>query len=192
MKRAIILIGYQNDYFAKDGILKSVVEESSKNTNIIENTVNLIKNCKDFLIITTPILFTEDYSELSEPVGILKTIKNVGAFKKGSKGAETIDELKDFGDKIMEIPGKQGLNSFINTDLEKILLDNNVNHVYIAGTVASICIDSTGRSAIERGFKVTMLTDCISGRTIFEKEFFCDKIYPLYAENALSTDLINQ
>lgn len=192
MRKAIILIGYQNDYFAKDGILRSVVEESSRVTNIIENTVNLIKNCKDALLIATPIIFTEDYSELSDPVGILKTIKEVGAFKKGSRGSETIDELKIFGDKITEIPGKLGLNSFINTDLEKTLLEHNINQVYIAGTVASICIDSTGRSAVERGFKVTMLTDCISGRTVFEKDFFCENIYPLYAENLLSTDLINK
>jgi len=192
MKKAIILIGYQNDYFAEDGILRSVVEESSRVTNIIENTVNLIKNCKDILLIATPIIFTENYSELSDPVGILKTIKDVEAFKKGNRGSETIDELKAFGDKITEIPGKQGLNSFINTDLEKTLLEHNINHIYIAGTVASVCIDSTGRSAVERGFKVTMLTDCISGRTVFEKDFFCEKIYPLYAENLLSTELLNE
>ena len=121
MKKAIILIGYQNDYFADDGILKSVVEESSRATNIIENTVNLIKKCKDTLVIATPIIFKENYSELSDPVGILKTIKEVEAFKKGNKGSETIEELKAFGDKIIEIPGKQGLNSFVNTDLEKNL-----------------------------------------------------------------------
>ncbi len=191
MKKAIILIGYQNDYFAQDGILKNVVEESSKVTNIIENTVNLIKNCEDTLLISTPIIFTEDYSELTEPVGILKTIKEVGAFKKGSRGSETIAELKTFSNKITEIPGKQGLNAFMNTDLEKTLLEHNISHVYLAGTVASICIDSTGRSAVERGFKVTMLTDCISGRTVFEKDFFCETIYPLYANNVVSSDLIN-
>lgn len=191
MKKAIILIGYQNDYFAKDGILRKVVEESSKVTNVIANTINLVKNCEETLIISTPIIFTANYSELINPVGILKTIRDVGAFKEGSKGAETIAELKTFSNKITEIPGKQGLNAFMNTDLEKTLLEHNISHVYLAGTVASICIDSTGRSAVERGFKVTMLTDCISGRTVFEKDFFCETIYPLYANNVVSSDLIN-
>ncbi|MFC4721129.1 cysteine hydrolase [Geojedonia litorea] len=190
MKKAIILIGYQNDYFAKDGILRSVVEESSKFSNIIENTVNLVKKADDFLIISTPIIFSENYTELSEPVGILKTIKEVGAFKAGCKGSETIDEIKSFGDQIIEIPGKLGLNAFINTDLEQTLIDHGIEHIYLAGTVASICIDSTGRSAVERGFKVTMLSDCISSRTVFEKDFFFDNIFPLYADSCLSGALI--
>ncbi|WP_339662215.1 cysteine hydrolase [Croceibacter atlanticus] len=191
MKTAIILIGYQNDYFAEDGILREVVEESSKVTNIIENTVNLINNCDDKLIISTPIIFSESYAELSEPVGILKTIRDVGAFKEGSKGSETIVELKAFEDKIIEIPGKLDLNAFNNTALEQTLKDNDIKHIYLAGTVASICIDSTGRSAVERGFKVTMISDCISGRTVFEKDFFCENIYPLYSDSVLSTEICN-
>ena len=51
----------------------------------------------------------------------------------------------------------------------------------MAGVVCSICIDSTGRSAFERGYKVTMLSNCISGRTVFEQKFYCENIFPLYA-----------
>jgi len=188
--KALILIGLQNDYFAEDGILKEVVEESSKVSNIIDNIVTLVDKLEDTLIISTPIIFSEDYSELIEPVGILQTIKEVGAFKKGTKGAETIDEIKAFDDKIIEIPGKLGLNAFINTKLEETLKSNNIKEVILAGTVASICIDSTGRSAHERGFKVTMLSDCISGRTIFEKDFYCKNVFPLYSNLTTSKEII--
>ena len=182
LNKAIILIGLQNDYFSEDGILKEVVEESSKVSNIIENIINLVERLDNTLIISTPIIFSEDYNELVDPVGILQTIKEVGAFKKGTKGAETIDQIKAFGDKIIEIPGKLGLNAFVNTSLEETLSSKNIEEVILAGTVASICIDSTGRSAHEKGFKVTMLSDCISGRTVFEKDFYCENVYPLYAK----------
>ena len=182
VNKAIILIGLQNDYFSDDGILKEVVEESSKVSNIIENIINLVERLDNTLIISTPIIFSEDYNELVDPVGILQTIKEVGAFKKGTKGAETIDQIKAFGDKIIEIPGKLGLNAFANTSLEETLSSKNIEEVILAGTVASICIDSTGRSAHEKGFKVTMLSDCISGRTVFEKDFYCENVYPLYAK----------
>ena len=189
VNKAIILIGLQNDYFSDDGILKEVVEESSKVSNIIENIINLVESIENTLIISTPIIFSEDYNELVEPVGILQTIKEVGAFKKGTKGAETIDQIKAFGDKIIEIPGKLGLNAFANTSLEETLSSKNIEEVILAGTVASICIDSTGRSAHEKGFKVTMLSDCISGRTVFEKDFYCENVYPLYA-NITTSDKI--
>ena len=175
-----ILIGYQNDYFASDGILTGVIEESSKNNHVVENTLDLLRTVDLSMFITTPIIFSDDYSELADPVGILKTITEVGAFKKGTTGSETIPELEEFKDKITEIPGKQGLNAFVNTDLETTLRENNIEHVVLAGAVASICIDSTGRAAFEMGFGVTALSDCISGRTIFEHEFYCESVYPLY------------
>jgi nicotinamidase-related amidase len=189
-KKALLLIGFQNDYFLEDGILRGVVEESSKVTGILNNTLNLINELEDILIISTPIIFSKDYSELIEPVGILKTIKEVGAFKKGSSGSQTISQLAQFKDKIIEIPGKQGLNAFINTSLEAVLKENNITNLAFAGTVCSICIDSTGRSAFEKGFNVTMLSDCISGRTVFEQEFYCKDIFPLYANVVTSKELI--
>lgn len=189
-KTALVLIGFQNDYFSKDGILRRVVEESSKVTGILTNTINLIKELEDVLIIATPIIFSENYSELIKPVGILKTIKEVGAFKKDSIGSQTISELTQFKDKIIEIPGKQGLNAFINTTLEAVLKENNITNVAFAGTVCSVCIDSTGRSAFEKGFNVTMLSDCISGRTVFEQTFYCEDIFPLYANVVNSKELL--
>jgi nicotinamidase-related amidase len=189
-KIALVLIGFQNDYFSQDGILRRVVEESSKVTGILTNTLHLIKELGDVLIIATPIIFSENYSELIKPFGILKTIKEVGAFKKGSIGSQTISELAQFKDKIIEIPGKQGLNAFVNTTLEAVLKENNITNVAFAGTVCSVCIDSTGRSAFEKGFNVTMLSDCISGRTVFEQTFYCEDIFPLYANVVNSKELL--
>jgi nicotinamidase-related amidase len=182
-KKAIILIGFQKDYFSKDGILHAVVEESLTVFNVLDKTVNVIeKAIKDeILVISTPIIFSEDYSELHDPIGILSTIKDVGAFKANTEGSKTIEEIKKFDDHILEIPGKQGLNAFINTNLEQLLRDNEIEEVILAGCVCSICIDSTGRSAAEKGFSVTMLSDCISSRTMFEHKFYHEEVFPLYA-----------
>lgn len=183
-KTAVILIGYQNDYFAEDGILHAVIEEASRTTGVLENTLDLLEHLKptEALMITTPIIFTPDYSELIDPVGILKVVKDVGAFRAGTRGSETIPELLAFGDRILEVPGKRGLNAFSNTDLGETLKKNGITDVVLAGAVTSICIDSTGRAAFERGYKVIMLNNCTSGRTMVEQGFYCDKIFPLYAE----------
>lgn len=185
---ALVLIGYQNDYFSNDGILRSVVEESLKVNNTIENTVTLLSqiNSSEMLVIAMPIIFSDEYNELDQdPVGILKTIKELGAFRKNDKGSQTIDELKQFGERINYLPGKHGLNAFIDTDLEKFLIDSGIHNIVLAGAVTSICIDSTGRSASEKGFKVYILSDITSARTQIEQEFYCKQIFPLYA-NVLS------
>lgn len=179
---AFLLIGFQNDYFAGDGILHEVIEVSAQ--SVLRNTVELVESLRstDTLIISTPIIFTPNYEELVDPVGILKTIKEVGAFKKGTKGSETIAEIKKFGDRIEEVPGKRGLNAFSNTDLDNILQENHINNVAIAGVVTSICIDSTGRSAHEKGYRVYILSDCTCGRTEVEQDFYIKNVFPLYAE----------
>lgn len=191
---ALILIGYQNDYFSPNGILHTVIEESSKVTNILANTVHLLEVLADMpvLIIATPIFFTPTYEELSDPVGILKIIKDVGAFQGNKSGSATIRELQPFQSKIVEVPGKRGLNAFGNTNLAELLKQNQITDVVLAGAVTSICIDSTGRSAHEQGFNVTILSDCTSARTTFEQSFYCENIFPLYANVITHEALLKQ
>ena len=188
---ALVLIGFQNDYFSQDGILHAVIEESSRITGVLENTLELLRtHGREFgLVINTPIIFTENYSELKDPVGILKTISEVGAFKQGSKGSEVIEEMQQFDDFVQYVPGKRGLNAFTQTGLAELLRQHHIEHVVFAGTVTSLCIDSTARSAIDNGFKVTVLSDCTSSRTDIEQDFYCQEIFPLYAQVKKSTEL---
>ncbi len=178
---ALILIGYQNDYFAKDGVLRSVIESNAN--RVLSNTLDTLRRLQNTqtAMISTPILFTDDYHELTEPVGILAAIKDAGAFKKGSTGGQTIAELRPFADRIIEVPGKRGLNAFAETNLEDVLHQHGVEDVVLAGVVTSICIDSTGRAAHERGFRVHVLSDVTAGRTDMEQQFYCHDIFPLYA-----------
>ena len=180
---ALILIGYQNDYFAKDGILTSVIEESANTNKCLDNTLNVLdfNSNSNMLAISTPIIFTEGYKELVQPAGILKTIKDVEAFKSGEKGSKVIPEVLKYGDSVLEIPGKRGLNAFSNTKLDEILNKNNIENLVMLGVVSSVCIDSTARSAFELGYHVTILSDCTAGRTTFEQDYYCENIFPIYA-----------
>lgn len=189
---ALLLIGYQNDYFSPQGVLRQAIEEPALVTGTLRNTVELIDRLKPtpVLMITTPIVFTPDYSELQNPVGILKVIQNVGAFRAGSFGAAVVPELAQFGDRLIEVPGKRGLNAFSNTRLDEILRAHGVRDVAICGVVASLCIDSTGRDAHERGYGVTFVANAISGRTLVEQEFYLSEIYPLYARVLTSHQLL--
>ncbi|MED5261095.1 MAG: cysteine hydrolase [Myxococcota bacterium] len=191
-KTAVVLIGYQNDYFADDGILTGALEDAPGRRAMLKNTVEMLDAlvASPMLIVSTPIVFTPDYRELSEPTGILEVIKDVGAFKEGERGAETIPEIARYGDRIQEVPGKRGLNAFSNTKLDALFREHAINDVVLAGVVTSICIDSTGRAAHERGYRVSVLQGCTAGRTTFEQEFYCEKIFPLYAHLIDSGDLI--
>ncbi len=65
---------------------------------------------------------------------------------------------------------------------DRLLAENKITDVVLAGVVTSICIDSTARAAFENGYKVYILSDCTAGRTDLEQSFYCETIFPLYAE----------
>ncbi len=179
---AVILVGFQNDYFAPDGILRGVVEEPNRVDAVLANTLAFLRKVAptELTIISTPIVLEPDYRALANSVGILDTIKASGAFKAGTPGAATLPELLAFGDRITYVKGKVGFNAFSHTELDQVLRERGIATVLVAGMVTSLCIDSTGRAAYERGYNVRILADCSSARTRSEQEFFCQNIFPLY------------
>lgn len=191
---AVILVGYQNDYFAKNGILRTVVEEPNRVDSVLANSLAFIRAMvpTPLTFIATPIVLDPAYRALANSVGILDKIKASGAFKAGTAGADTIPELAAFGDRVLYVTGKIGFNAFSNTDLERVLKERGIKDVLVAGMVTSLCIDSTGRAAYERGYSVSILSDCTSARTREEQDFFCNNIFPLYGGVLNSKQAIEQ
>ncbi|MDB4838092.1 cysteine hydrolase [Marinomonas sp.] len=191
---AILLIGYQNDYFSEDGILHGALEDSEQVGRVLDKTMSLLQKLKnsDVLMVATPIIFAENYPEMVDPIGILKIIKDNGAFLAGTKGSETLDQIKAMNDRVLTLPGKRGLSCFSNTDVHQVLLDNNIEDVIIAGAVTSLCIDSGGREAAELGYRVHILQDCTVARTEFEHDFYAKEIMPMYAKVWNSPEIFQQ
>lgn len=191
-KTALLLIGFQRDYFDPEGVLYGAVEESHRVSGTLANTLALIDAYRDstMTMVNTPIVFSELYEEIEQPIGILKTIRDVQAFKAGTRGAGTIDEISAYGDRITEMPGKRSFNAFANTELNEFLQAKGIERILFAGCVTSICVNATALHAFESGFEVTLLSDCTSSRTAVEQEFFCENVFPIFAEVSTSKDII--
>jgi nicotinamidase-related amidase len=191
---ALILVGFQNDYFAGDGILRPVLQDGGHVDDVLARTLKVIEAVKDtdMLMVTTPIIFSSDYAEVTQSGGILRAIKDAKAFQDGTVGAETIPDFAAYGDRIIEVPGKRGLNAFTQTQLERVLADHGTDTVVMAGAVTSICIDSTGRAAYERGKSVVVLEDCTTARTQVEQEFFCSTVFPTYGTVMTADGLLDE
>ena len=191
---AILLIGYQNDYFAEDGTLHGVIAEEIQATRMLEHTLNLLREVKDTpaTIIHTPILFSADYRELPNPAGLMAKIRELGAFRRATWGGATIAEIAQFGDHILTVGGKTGFNAFGGTGLADLLEERGIKNVVILGVVTSICVDSTGRAASELGYNVTVLSDCHAGRSKAERDFYSNEVFPLYAKVVDSKDFLRE
>ncbi|MGI8792603.1 MAG: hypothetical protein ACR2H3_05415 [Acidimicrobiales bacterium] len=85
---ALVLIGFQNDFFAPDGALYGDITDVGAPERVLAATVGLIDRlaATETLIVATPIVFMPTYAELLRPVGILAAIKARGAFQVGTDG----------------------------------------------------------------------------------------------------------
>jgi nicotinamidase-related amidase len=72
------------------------------------------------------------------------------AFRKGSSGAAIVDVLKPHPEDIV-VEGKRGLDAFPGTNLDFILRSKGIQTVVLAGFLTNCRVESTMRSAYERG-----------------------------------------
>jgi nicotinamidase-related amidase len=104
--------------------------------------------------------FAEGYGELtSSPYGILKGFVDNKAFRRGTWGAAIVDLLTPRPEDIV-VEGKRGLDAFPSTNLDFILRSKGIRTVVLGGFLTNCCVESTMRSAYERGFDVVTLKDC--------------------------------
>jgi nicotinamidase-related amidase len=51
-------------------------------------------------------------------------------------------------------------DAFLGDGLEEHLVRNRTGHLVFAGLYTDVCLDSTARTAFQKGYHVTVLTDC--------------------------------
>jgi nicotinamidase-related amidase len=81
---------------------------------------------------------------------------------RGEFGHDIIDEVAPLpGETVIDKPG---FGAFYATDLELLLRANGITHLVLAGVTSDICVHSTLREAVDRGFHCTTVSDaCAAG-----------------------------
>lgn len=137
MKRALLVIDVQNEYFT--GGLRVTYPENS-----FENILKVIDSANDKEV---PVILIQ-HASLS---------KNSETFIKWSHEWEIHEEvLKKRHDCIIEknLPG-----SFTGTELNEFLKSKGIDTIVICGYMTQMCCDTTSRQAVDLGYNVEFLSD---------------------------------
>ena len=193
-KTALVLIEYQNDFTTPGGTLHDAVKGVMETTNMLANTVETVEKARaaGTTIVFVPITFAEGYGEMRpEPYGILKGVKDSNSFVKGSWGAAIVDTLTPKeGDVVIE--GKRGLGTFESTNLDWVLRQRGITDVALGGFLTNCCVESTMRTAYEKGYNVVTLTDCTAAITQEEQDFACAKNFPMFSRPLTHTEWLGE
>lgn len=181
---ALVMIEFQNDFTSEGGSLHGAVQESMEATGMLANARKALEAARaaGLTIIHSPIAFQAGYHEItSHPYGILKGVVDTSSFVKGSWGCEIVGDVEPI-DSDLVIEGKRGLDAFGSTNLDFILRSKGISTVVLAGFLTNCCVESTMRSAYEKGFEVITLTDAVGATSIAEHENAIKYDYPMFSK----------
>ena len=158
-----------------------VLEKSSNLANFARE-----KGCT---IIHCPISFDDGHSEISaNPYGILAGVKEGAAFTNGSWGADFCPTMRpQQGDLVAK--GKSGLCGFESTNLDFLLRQKKAENVVLGGFLTNCCVESTMRSAYEKGYKVYTLKDCVAATSMEAQEATLQHNFGMFSIPTTSDDV---
>lgn len=191
---ALVLIEFQNDFTSPGGVFHEAVRGVMAANGMLANTVHTVRQAREagVTILHVPIQFAAGYRELTAtPYGILKGVVDNQAFRAGTWGAAIVDALAPAPEDIV-IEGKRGLDAFPSTNLEFILRSRGMRTVAIAGFLTNCCVESTMRSAYERGFQVITLTDCTATVSAAAQEAALTHTFGMFSQPQLHTSFLQQ
>ena len=87
------------------------------------------------------------------------TTAGTRTFKPDTHGAELVPELKTVSKNIFV---KTKSNALTSDDFSQFIAKNNINEFYIVGADATACVKSTCFNMTKAGFRVHVISDCIT------------------------------
>jgi len=144
MKKALIVIDMQNDYF-KGGAMSLVgIDEALQKAN------QLIKHAKES---NDKIFIIEHIATKNEATFFLLNTDGVKLHKDLDTTRTTIIQ-------------KHFPNSFRGTSLQEELKKENISELVICGAMTHMCVDTTVRAAFDLGYNITLISDACATKNL--------------------------
>jgi nicotinamidase-related amidase len=148
MKKGLILIDIQNDYFPSGSMELVGMKQAAENSGLL----------------------LREWRKRAFPVFHIQHVsKRPGAtfFLPNTTGVEIHKSVTpQTGEAIIE---KYFPNAFRDTDLLDVLKRSEVNEVVICGAMTHMCVDATTRAAFDFGFRCTVIEDACATRDLVYK-----------------------
>jgi nicotinamidase-related amidase len=175
---AVVLIEYQNDFTSEGGALHEAVKGVMGETGMMDNTRRVVDEAR-----------RAGATIVHAPISFAPGVVDSGAFVKGSWGAEICDQMApQEGDIVVE--GKRGLDTFATTNIDFVLRSREISTVVLGGFLTNCCVESTMRTAYEKGYDVITLTDCTAATSAEEQSAAIAQDYPMFSQPMTSDQVV--
>ena len=144
MKKALLIIDVQNDYFPGG---KFELVEADQALGATKKLINKFRENND------PIFYVQHLSDSDGEFFIPNT-----------KGCEIHEEITPL--ERDEVIIKYYPNSFLGTHLQETLQKNEIQELVVCGIMTHMCVDTTVRAAQDYGYQLTLIADGCATRDL--------------------------
>jgi len=157
------------------GIWKQVKEKDT-----VKNLQKAIGKARNSGI---PIIYVQTFvrPQVLPEVGIWKNFKQIDLSKTSPWELEIAEEIKPRPEDFI-VTKYNTMDAFHNTDLEAILKGLKCDTLIITGIATNFCVETTVRSAMNRGYNVVVLSDCVATVSEEAQAFPITVIFPMLGE----------
>lgn len=150
MQKALLLIDIQNDYFPAGKCELVDTQQAAQNAQ---------KVLQEYRKKRLPVIHVQH----------VNTREGATFFLPNTQGVEINELVKPLENEKVVV--KHFPNSFLQTNLDEVLKENDIKELVICGMMSHMCIDTTVRACQGKGLNVTLLSDaCTTKDLVFQDE----------------------
>ena len=174
-KTALLAIEFQNEVCKPGGKLYESVREVMVSNSMQRKAADLMQLARSVgaHVFHAPFIYDDDSSP-NPKFGIMNWMRRKQLYRKGSWGAEFNDLHKPWAQDYV-VENRCGLDAFAGTNLENLVHANNIETLIIFGFQTNCSVESTIRTAYEKGINVIALTDVTACESMEEQKYATEK-----------------
>jgi nicotinamidase-related amidase len=164
-RTALLLLHWQNELATPGGKVADDMPERLAAAHTIEHTQAVLKASREkgMLVIFINSSHRPGYPEMAAKSSLMAShLVEVGAFSRGTWGAEVIEALKPQDDDIVIY--NFSTSGFCYTELDLILRNKGITALALTGLATNWVVESTARDGSNRGYFIYTLKDCCLSR----------------------------
>jgi biuret amidohydrolase len=167
-RTALVVIDLQRDFCSPGGYAEKAGIDIGPMQAVVANAVQLLQAARaaGLLVVHTREGHLSDLSDCpatklqrsvdaGAPIGSLGPLGRL--LVRGEQGHDFVDAVRPVSGE--EVIDKPGYGAFHRTRLAQLLAARDIEHLIVCGVTTEVCVHSTLREAVDRGFACTTVAD---------------------------------
>ena len=191
-KTALLLFHYQNDPIHPDGKLANWgMAAMAQEQAVLEHSRALLDwgRIKGLLVLHLVYAFKKDHSDVPANSPLYARLRESDGLVEGTWGAEIHESFRPRqGEPVIKKPR---VSAFAGTAVDELLRSRGIDTLILAGFTTNWVIESTARQAMDLGYRLVVVEDCMGSFNRTLHEFAIEHIYPQISTVVRVSDLVS-